>query len=48
MPTRNLVKQTDKYFIKKRKKYCKEYGEDITLLESQSKLIEMLKEEANV
>jgi len=29
------------------KKYCKEYGEDMTLLESQSRRIEILKEEVN-
>nr|DAO90618.1 MAG TPA: hypothetical protein [Caudoviricetes sp.] len=45
IPVRKLVKQTDKDFIKKMKKYLKEYGENMTMLESQYKRIILLREE---
>ena len=45
IPVRKLVHQTDKDFIKKMKKYYKEYGEDMSLMESQAKRVRMLKEQ---
>ena len=47
IPVRKLQTQTDKDFIKKMKKYYKDYGESMTLLESQAKRIMMIKEEVD-
>lgn len=44
IPVRKLIKQTDKDFIKKMKKYIKEYGENMTMLDSQYKRLVLLKE----
>lgn len=47
IPVRKLQTQTDKDFIKKMKKYLKEYGENMTILDSQYKRLMILKEEIN-
>lgn len=44
IPVRKLVNQADKDFIRKMKKYLKEYGDNMTMLESQYKRIILLKE----
>jgi len=46
IPVRKLIHQTDKDFVRKMKKYHKEYGSSMKLFESQYKRIIMLKEEA--
>ena len=46
IPVRKLIHQTDKDFVRKMKKYHKEYGSSMKLFESQYKRILMLKEEA--
>lgn len=46
IPVRKLIHQTDKDFVRKMKKYHKEYGSFMKLFESQYKRIIMLKEEA--
>lgn len=45
IPVRKLIHQTDKDFVRKMKKYYKEYGEEMSLMESQAKRIKMLKDE---